>query len=108
MTRIHLVRHGRAAAGWDVDRDPGLDALGAQQAAAVAERLAPLGPLEILSSPLRRCRETAGPLAAAWAAEVAKRNARDFIQRRLTTPTVRCACARLECTATIRGGAYAV
>ena len=29
----------------------------------------------------------------AWAAEVAKRNARDFIQRRLTTPTVRCACA---------------
>ena len=44
----------------------------------------------------------------AWAAEVAKRNARDFIQRRLTTPTVRCACARLECTATIRGGAYAV
>lgn len=71
MTRIHLVRHGRAAAGWDVDRDPGLDALGAQQAAAVAERLAPLGPLAILSSPLRRCRETAGPLAAAWAAEVA-------------------------------------
>ena len=28
MTRVYLVRHGRAAAGWDTDPDPGLDALG--------------------------------------------------------------------------------
>ena len=28
MARVHLVRHGRAAAGWDVDPDPGLDAVG--------------------------------------------------------------------------------
>ncbi len=42
----------------------GLDELGQRQAAAVAARLAPLGPLPIVTSPLRRCRETAAPLAA--------------------------------------------
>ena len=71
MTRLHLVRHGRATAGWDVDPDPGIDELGRLQAAAAAERLAPLGPLPILSSPLRRCRETAEPLAQAWGRAVA-------------------------------------
>lgn len=67
MTRLHLVRHGRAAAGWDADPDPGLDEVGREQAEAVARRLAPLGPLPIVCSPLRRTRETAEPLAAAWA-----------------------------------------
>ncbi|MFZ4718316.1 MAG: histidine phosphatase family protein [Ilumatobacteraceae bacterium] len=67
MTRVHLVRHGRAAAGWDTDPDPGLDDLGREQAAAVAAALAPLGPLALVSSPLRRCQETAVPLADAWA-----------------------------------------
>ena len=71
VTRVHLVRHGRAAAGWDVDRDPALDALGRSQAQAVGERLSSFGPLHIVSSPLRRCRETAAPLAALWSAEVA-------------------------------------
>jgi broad specificity phosphatase PhoE len=69
MALVHLVRHGRAAAGWDDDPDPGLDALGQQQALRLAERLAPLGaggPLPIVSSPLRRCRETAAPLAQRW------------------------------------------
>jgi broad specificity phosphatase PhoE len=66
MARIHLVRHGRAAAGWDRDRDPPLDAVGQAQAQRVAERLAPLGPLRIVTSPLRRCQETAAPLAALW------------------------------------------
>lgn len=70
MTRVHLVRHGRAAAGWDTDPDPGLDRIGAAQAAAVAERLAPAGPLVLVSSPLRRCRETAAPLAARWSGEL--------------------------------------
>ena len=70
MTRLHLVRHGRAAAGWNTDPDPGLDTLGLQQATAVADRLAPLGPLPVLSSPLRRCRETASALAERWHAEV--------------------------------------
>lgn len=71
MTLVHLVRHGRAAAGWDTATDPGLDDLGREQAGAVALRLAPLGPLAVVSSPLQRCRETAAPLAAAWGVEVA-------------------------------------
>jgi broad specificity phosphatase PhoE len=70
MTRLYLVRHGRAAAGWDTDPDPGLDEIGLRQATAVAARLAPLGPLPVLTSPLRRCRETAAQLAGAWHVEV--------------------------------------
>ncbi len=66
MIRVHLVRHGRAAAGWDTDPDPGLDDLGRRQSLDVAARLAPLGPLQVATSPLRRCQETAGPLLAAW------------------------------------------
>jgi broad specificity phosphatase PhoE len=46
--------------------DPGLDALGHQQAEAAAQRLRLLGPLSILSSPLRRAQETAAPLARLW------------------------------------------
>lgn len=68
MTVLHLVRHGRAAAGWDADPDPGLDRIGSVQAAAVADRLEGLGPLTLVSSPLRRCRETAAPLAQRWSA----------------------------------------
>ena len=70
MARLHLVRHGRAAAGWNADPDPGLDALGEQQAVAVADRLAPLGARPILSSPLARCRATSAPLASRWGAIV--------------------------------------
>lgn len=70
MTRLYLVRHGRAAAGWDADPDPGLDDLGQMQAADLAARIEPLGPLAIISSPLRRCRETAVPLSTAWRAPV--------------------------------------
>jgi broad specificity phosphatase PhoE len=69
MTRLYLVRHGRAAAGWDTDPDPGLDEIGQRQADALASRLQPLGPLPILTSPLLRCRQTAAPLAAAWHVE---------------------------------------
>lgn len=63
MTRLYLVRHGRATAGWNVDPDPGLDAIGVAQAANVAEKLQQLGSLPIVSSPLRRCRETAAALS---------------------------------------------
>lgn len=66
MTRLYLVRHGRAAAGWDSDPDPGLDALGREQATVMASRLAPLGPLNVVTSPLLRCRQTAAALAALW------------------------------------------
>ena len=68
MTRLVLVRHGRAAGGWDDDLDPGLDDLGRAQAEAMADLVAPRGPLPILVSPLRRCRETAAPLERRWVA----------------------------------------
>ena len=68
MPRLTLVRHGRAAAGWGADLDPGLDDLGRAQAENVAKTLAAQGPLPIVVSPLRRCRETAKPLAEAWSA----------------------------------------
>lgn len=66
MTRIYLVRHGRAAAGWNTDPDPGLDDVGRHQAAEMTTRLAQLGPLDLVTSPLRRCQETATGLAVAW------------------------------------------
>lgn len=70
MSRIYMVRHGRAAAGWNVDPDPGLDELGRAQALQVATRLSSLGPLPVLSSPLLRCQQTAFPLATAWNQDV--------------------------------------
>ena len=62
MTKIYLVRHGRAASGWGLEKDPGLDDLGRSQAQAAARQLAPLGPLAIISSPRARARQTAMPL----------------------------------------------
>jgi broad specificity phosphatase PhoE len=69
VTRLYLVRHGRASAGWDTDPDPGLDEIGARQAADVAVSLEGFGPLPIVSSPLLRCRETAAELARLWDVE---------------------------------------
>jgi len=66
MPRISLIRHGHAAAGFGEDMDPGLAADGHEQAEAVAAKLHGLGPLPLHSSPLRRCRETAAPLARLW------------------------------------------
>lgn len=73
MPTIHLVRHGRAAAGFESHRDPGLDALGREQADATAAALAATiaSPVAICASPLARARETAAPLAARWGAAVA-------------------------------------
>ena len=70
MTRIHMIRHGRPASTWgDADLDPGLDEAGAEQARTVARALMALSlgerPSRVVSSPLRRCRETAQPLAEA-------------------------------------------
>ena len=67
--RIYLVRHGKAAAGWGEAIDPGLDETGIKQASRVAEKLAPEGPLNIVSSPLKRARETASFLAGNWQQE---------------------------------------
>ena len=68
-TRLYLVRHGKAAAGWDADLDPGLDDVGHAQAAAMARDLVGAGPLDLVVSPLRRTRETVAPLEAAWGRE---------------------------------------
>jgi len=64
--RLHLVRHGRASAGWDTALDPGLDELGVEQSRAVAAQLAPLGKRKIITSPLLRCQQTSLPLCEAW------------------------------------------
>jgi len=69
MAQIYLVRHGKAMAGWGMEKDPGLDDLGHAQAKAAALTLAPLGPLPILTSPLARTRETSRPLAKIWGLE---------------------------------------
>ncbi|WP_420561552.1 histidine phosphatase family protein [Tepidicaulis sp.] len=68
MPRIYMIRHGKAAAGWDADADPGLDDLGRKQAEAAADDIEKRvgAPLPVLSSPLRRCRETAAPLSGRW------------------------------------------
>jgi probable phosphomutase (TIGR03848 family) len=68
MTTVLLVRHGLTdantsgvLAGWT----PGvhLAEKGREQAAALAERLAPLPVAAIVSSPLERCQETAAAIA---------------------------------------------
>jgi broad specificity phosphatase PhoE len=64
--RLVLVRHARAAAGWDTHPDPELDDVGRAQAAVLAVELGSEPPRLVVTSPLRRCRETAAPLAAAW------------------------------------------
>lgn len=69
MPILYLIRHGRAAAGFHEDLDPGLDELGHSQAQAAAEALAGLAPMPIVSSPLRRCRETSKPLCDLWQAQ---------------------------------------
>jgi broad specificity phosphatase PhoE len=68
MGKIYMVRHGKAAAGWDGDADPGLDVTGHAQAEAVAQDLAGrlTSPVAVYTSPLQRCRETAMPLATMW------------------------------------------
>lgn len=67
MSTLYLVRHAKPAATWGEDPDPGLDELGHEQALTTARALADRGaPLRILTSPLRRCRETALPLERLW------------------------------------------
>lgn len=50
------------------DADPPLDDIGQEQAYALVKEMNAIvdGPLPILTSPLRRCQETAAPLARAW------------------------------------------
>lgn len=65
MTRLFLIRHGAPLEAWGGDSaDPGLSDLGLGQAQSAATRLRAEGPLGVLSSPMRRCRETAALFAA--------------------------------------------
>lgn len=66
MTRLVLVRHGEAAAGWGEDPDPGLSERGRTQAEAMASAVAPMGSLPVIVGPLRRTRETAAALERRW------------------------------------------
>ncbi|MDB5467600.1 MAG: histidine phosphatase family protein [Phenylobacterium sp.] len=70
MNRLYLIRHGKPAAVWgEADDDPGLDEAGQAQARAARDWLMALPmaerPQRVVSSPLRRCRETAEPTAEA-------------------------------------------
>ena len=69
MAKLYLIRHGEAAGGWADDLDPGLSALGHEQAARVAARFAAMDTLQLVSSPMARARETAKPLQVAWNVE---------------------------------------
>jgi broad specificity phosphatase PhoE len=61
MPLLYLVRHGEPASGWGgVDPDPGLSRLGQAQALRAASRLAALRVGAAITSPLKRCLETAG------------------------------------------------
>ena len=75
MSRIYLIRHAKPSATWGGgDDDPGLDSQGHAQAAAAARTLLALPddvrPTRVVSSPLRRCQETARPFAEAIGASV--------------------------------------
>ncbi len=69
---LFIVRHGDALPGPDelipsgVYDDLPLSSIGREQAQSLAARLAPLHFDAMYSSPLRRCRETAAPLAERW------------------------------------------
>jgi len=66
VTRLYLVRHGQPLARYDQDHDPGLDDVGRAQAEGAAAELAHVGPLPVVTSPLRRTRETAVPFERRW------------------------------------------
>ena len=70
MSRLYLIRHGKPASIWgQADPDPGLDPTGEGQARAARDWIMALPvserPSRVVSSPLRRCRETAEPTALA-------------------------------------------
>jgi broad specificity phosphatase PhoE len=72
MPTLYFIRHAKPAASWGEDPDPGLDVTGSEQARSTADALARrASSLAILTSPLRRCRETAQPLEALWSSSAA-------------------------------------
>ena len=63
---LYLIRHGQASAGFGQAHDPGLDSVGRAQAEAIGGEMESLGPLPLVSSPLRRTRETAAAFEKRW------------------------------------------
>jgi len=76
MPRLYMIRHGKPAGGWGqgFDDDPGLDETGQAQAKVASRALLTIPeefrPKRVVSSPLRRCRETAAPFAHALGVEL--------------------------------------
>ena len=73
--RVYIVRHARPATAWGGGaEDPGLDDFGITQAHAAARQLMSLPgaeqPRRVVSSPMRRCLETAKPFAQALGVSV--------------------------------------
>ncbi|GGB58627.1 MULTISPECIES: histidine phosphatase family protein [Henriciella] len=56
---IWLIRHGEAAAGWGDADDPGLSGLGRKQAFHAADILRSAPVTRAISSPMKRCQQTA-------------------------------------------------
>jgi broad specificity phosphatase PhoE len=89
VARLFLVRHGEAAAGFDHHLDPGLSALGREQAQGAADRLSPLPKMTLATSPMRRARETAEPLERVWSLRALVRPAIGEIQAPCRDPAER-------------------
>jgi broad specificity phosphatase PhoE len=76
MTRLYMIRHGKPSSTWgeEADPDPGLDEAGLAQAERAADALMALPqtdrPTRVVSSPLRRCYETAQPFAHRLGVEI--------------------------------------
>jgi broad specificity phosphatase PhoE len=66
MSRLFLIRHAQPEALWGQADDPGLTKPGKAEAEAAAQRMAGHGIMKIYTSPLKRARETAAPIAAAY------------------------------------------
>lgn len=58
VSEVWLVRHGQPEVGPGAASDPGLSAVGREQAARLAVRVAAWSPAAVYASPLRRARET--------------------------------------------------
>jgi broad specificity phosphatase PhoE len=83
MARIYLVRHGEPASGWgERDPDPGLSPLGLAQASHAAGVLRARGVSTAITSPLKRCVET----AAAFEMETGIAAVRSDAVREIPTP----------------------
>jgi len=81
---VFLVRHGEAAASWGQETDPGLSALGRQEAGEAASLLHGMvaDDVQLVSSPLARALETAAPLAKLLGAPVQQ----EAVFREIPTP----------------------